>query len=154
MPAEFRLVGMSDLEEEVVRECFQAVRHLVPSWCRRITFERMPEDHIELRAMDVMTMPDYRQALIRIYPVWFEEEAAMQRHGAIHEIMHLQIDPVAKLLSNMANRLLDRDDETTRLLRQLIDKDLEQTVEELTYLCKHLMVEKAEELRKDMRLVV
>jgi len=88
---------------ETVREAFERCRNCVPNWLHHLYFYFRPEYHDDNGMLECSVNYEYRQAHIRVYIGWFENDKRMMAEQMLHEMLHISFNPVA----NLFDRLLD-----------------------------------------------
>jgi hypothetical protein len=118
---------------------FKPIAWLIPKWCRRVTvvWSSQPEDEASLTCE---VRFEYRWARICIYPEWLDVPEKIQRDNAIHEVIHIHVNPMFDYANNTLAMLL-KDDETFSVhaqaaLERLCEgavQDLADTLQEKLY---------------------
>lgn len=127
---------LPDSVRSVVELRFGKYASIIPAWCREISFLYNEDPANKHQAMTVVPIARYGRAIITIHPAWLEESEEMQLHGAIHELVHLQLEPIAGQLQALAGKTCDRDTVSGSMVHDDIIDRIEQTVESVTALLK------------------
>ena len=103
---------------------------LIPTWCHRVRVGNTL-DGSEGMTADNQTQPEYRAAYIRFSPLWLELDDGRREETAIHELLHIPIEPMRQVLTDLLRTstnepLVDLVAEQWRLA-------FEGTVQDLTY---------------------
>lgn len=114
---------------EIIVPLFQRYAWLVPAWCFRV--EVFWSESQTDAAADSRCLYDYGTAAITLYPN-FLSRADLQEISITHELLHIQLEPMANTVKDLRDFLAERHPECKSLFHELIRHAEERTISSLT----------------------
>ena len=80
---------------------------LLPPWCRSLYVAWDDKYADRDAAMYSAAQPEYRQAQLRVCPLWLAAIPQVRRQNVAHELLHIPLVPVVQGHDDLLTRLLD-----------------------------------------------
>lgn len=129
----FRMDATPDVAAELkptIERALARVRHLAPAWCEYIVVKFITNPQNE-HDCEIECDPHYRHALLSVMPRWFDLTPDERHHSLVHELAHLPTMPVAHLLFDLCDRLIE-DENLRALFREQARRTIEAATEDIT----------------------
>lgn len=118
---------MPDAIMPLVDKYFLPLEWMIPAWCASVNLYFNAEVN-ESTALVAQVHFDYRFAEMWIHPLWLKQRDELKLDGAIHEMLHISINPMFDYAHNTIGTLLK--DET--LFKVHAQEDLRRICEGVT----------------------
>lgn len=85
---------------------------ILPGWLYElhISFRPVQSDEPEAdNLLSIVVQPEYRKAYLTAFPMWLDLDAESRELDLVHELLHVHVQPIAALLDQMLERLVDRE---------------------------------------------
>lgn len=103
----------------------------IPSWCERVEFFWEEETSEPMIAATTWPSYDYLKARIAVHPN-FLTRADLQEALIVHELLHIQLEPLANAVKDLRDFLSERHPELKNFFTEIIRHAEERTVSSLT----------------------
>lgn len=114
---------------EAAEEIFIKWAHLIPSWCEYI--EVFWDESAGQSAAYCEAKYDYARANVTLGPN-FMSRADRREAYIVHELLHIQLEPLANTMKDIRDFLKEHHKETSKLFDELVRHAEERTVSSLT----------------------
>jgi hypothetical protein len=124
VPAEMR---------EAIRPHVRRAAFTLPGWCEHLYLDWATHDGDTGTAADTVCMFRYRWARVTVYSGWLRHGEYTRQRLLLHELVHVNIDPLYHGLKNMVDDLTP-DKISERVVLRTLNEALEGVVEDMTNL--------------------
>jgi len=106
--------------------------HLAPTWCHTIYVDFSGDDE-RGTCLSTNVRAEYRNATVFVHPNWLLGLPHEREREVVHEILHLALHPMAVLLHDLLERLVDDESVFHGWVLEEWRRKIEEAVSDLTH---------------------
>lgn len=120
--------------EKTLRTLITPYLWLIPGWCKHILIKYDSIGAPEAAA-EIKVNVDYRNAVIRVYPQFFDTLNSVREREEmiVHELVHITVNQFYNYSRKEIKRLLSDAPKFAESAQERLDDELERTVQDLTF---------------------